>query len=89
MKLLVEKYRTISVWLSLIVIALGFVIGSDDPRKSLCIPIAFLAGTIMYVTGGLREWMLGRRASALIHECLAVLMLVCMVLYLFQLGGIL
>lgn len=88
MKFLAEKYRVISIWLSLTILALAFVIGSDDENRAVCIFLAFAAGTLLYTAGAAREWMMNRMTACLIEGLLAVCMLTAAVLSLFRMGGI-
>lgn len=88
MKFLVEKYRVISIWLSLIILALAFVIGSDEERRAFCVFLAFVAGTFLYSVGGMREWMLNRMTACLVEVLLAICMLTAAFLSLLRLGGI-
>lgn len=88
MKFFAEKYRVISIWLSLTVLALGFVIGSDDERRAVCVFLAFVVGTLLYSVGAAREWMLNRIPACLIEALLAVCMLTASILSLLRLGGI-
>lgn len=88
MKFLLEKYRVISIWLSLIILALSFVIGSDEESRAFCVFLAFLTGTFLYAAGGAREWMLNRMTACLIEVILAVCMLTAAFLSLLRMGGI-
>lgn len=89
MKFFVEKYRVISIWLSLIVLALAFVIGSDDENRAVCVFLVFVVGTLLYSVGAAREWMLNRMTACLVEALLAVCMLTSAILSLLRLGGIL
>lgn len=88
MKFFAEKYRVISIWLSLIVLALAFVIGSEQESRAICVFLVFVAGTLLYSVGAVREWMLNRMPACLIEALLAVCMLTSAVLSLLRLGGI-
>lgn len=88
MKFFVEKYRVISIWLSLIVLALAFVIGSDDERRAICVFLVFVVGTLLYSVGAAREWMLNRMTGCLVEALLAICMLTSAILSLLRLGGI-
>ena len=44
MKGFLEKYRNISVWLSLFILAMWFVGASDQENRMPCMLLAFLAG---------------------------------------------
>lgn len=89
MKLLMERYRTISIWLSLVILALAFVIGSDKSWYPVGVPLVFLVGFLMYLLGGIREWKRGKTTAFLIEALLAVIALAAAVQSLFRLGGIL
>ena len=49
--LMKERYRTVTVCLSLLILALVFAVASDVELSRICIPLAFFAGTLLYVTG--------------------------------------
>lgn len=87
-KFLVEKYRVVSVWLSLAVLALAFVIGSDEECRMIFVPLAFAVGAVMYAAGGVREWAINRMPACLVEVLLAVCMTIAAVLSLLYLGGI-
>lgn len=89
MRFLEKNYRLLSIWLSLLVLALAFVTGSDRPARAVCVTAAFFAGTLLYVLGSIREWMRNRVTAALIEMLLAVCMLTGGILSLLRLGGIL
>ena len=89
MKFLLEKYRVISIWLSLLILTLSFVAGSDMEWRPVCAMLAFLAGAVMYGMGGAREWTTGRRTACMVEICLAVCMWLAFLLALLRLGGIL
>lgn len=88
MKFLLTKYRLISIWLSLFILALAFVIGSDSEVRTVCIPFALGAGTLLYAAGAVREWMLSRMTACLIETLFAVCMLTGTFLSILRLGGI-
>lgn len=88
MKFFAEKYRVISIWLSLIVLALAFVIGSNDERRAVCVFLVFAAGTLLYSVGAMREWAMNRMPACLVEGLLAVCMLTASILSLLRLGGI-
>jgi len=89
MKFLLEKYRVLSIWMSLLILALAFVVGSDDEWRPVCAVLAFLIGGLMYGLGGIREWTRGHRISSMVETFLAVCMWIALVLSLLRLGGIL
>lgn len=88
MKFLLTKYRLISIWLSLFILAMAFVIGSDAGIRAVCIPFTFGAGTLLYAAGAVREWMLGWMTACLIEILFAICMLTGTFLSLLRLGGI-
>lgn len=88
MKFLLTKYRLISIWLSLFILAMAFVIGSDEEIRAVCVPLAFAAGTLLYAAGALREWMRSRMTACLIEVIFAVCMLTGTFLSILRLGGI-
>lgn len=77
----------LSIWLSLIILSLAFVIGSDKPSRRICVPAVFLVGALMYLLGMIREWSRGRIPAVLIELLLAVCMAAGAVLSYFRLGG--
>lgn len=88
MKFFVEKYRVISIWLSLLILVLGFVIGSDEESRAVCIFLVFVAGTFLYSAGGIRDWVRNRMTACLIEVLLAICMLTAAILSLMRMGGI-
>lgn len=89
MKFLLKKYRILSIWMSLGILTLAFVVGSDEEWRPICMTLAFLIGTFLYGFGGIREWMLGRRVGSMVELFLAVCMLIAVVLSLLSFGGFL
>lgn len=89
MKFLLKKYRVISICLSLAILTLAFVVGSDREWRAVCMTLAFFIGALLYGLGGVREWMLDRRFGSMVEIFLAVCMLIAMVLSLLYLGGVL
>ena len=87
MRFLEKNYRLFSIWLSLLILTLAFVTGSDRPVRAVCVTAAFFAGTLLYLLGGIREWMRNRVTAALIEMLLAVCMLTGGLLSLLRLGG--
>lgn len=51
MKGFLEKYRNISVWLSLFILAMWFVGASDQENRMPCMLLAFLAGAGIFGSG--------------------------------------
>ena len=88
MKFLVEKYKVISIWLSLAVLALAFYIGSDAECRAVCVPAAFLLGAMLYGLGGVREWYLNHLLGCLIDLILTLIMLAGLILSLLMAGGL-
>lgn len=89
MRWIVKNYQVVSIWLSLIILSLGFIIGSDRALRPVGVPLAFLAGALLYLTGSIREWSQNRMPMALLEVILFVCMLVGLVLSLLRLGGLL
>ena len=56
MKGFLEKYRNISVWLSLFILAMWFVGASDQENRMPCMLLAFLAGAGIFGSGAAREF---------------------------------
>ena len=44
MRFLEKNYRLFSIWLSLLILTLAFVTGSDRPVRAVCVTAAFFAG---------------------------------------------
>ena len=44
--LMKERYRTVTVCLSLLILALVFAVASDEELSRICIPVAVFAGTL-------------------------------------------
>lgn len=63
MKGFLEKYRNISVWLSLFILAMWFVGASDQENRMPCMLLAFLAGAGIFGSGAAREWTMDNRAG--------------------------
>ena len=89
MKFIVRQYRVITIWLSIMIIGLAFTVGADRPGRPACVALAFLAGTLPYAAGSLREWSRNRMTACTIEMLLAVCMLVCTILSFLRLGGLL
>lgn len=88
MKFLVEKYKVISVWLSLAILALAFYIGSDADCRDVCVPVAFLLGAVLYGLGSVWEWQQKRMISCLVNFILSLLTLAGVILSLLIAGGL-
>ena len=89
MKWIVKNYRGISIWLSLFIVSLGFAVGSDHALRRTCVPLAFFAGALMYLSGGIREWANNRMPTALLEILLSFCMLGGLALSLIRQGGFL
>jgi len=87
LKFLTEKNRAISICLSLAILSLAVVISTKDERQSIWISLAFFNGGLMYGISSIREWILGRRPLCFIYLLISVLMVTCLILYLFKLRG--
>ena len=70
MKGCLEKYRNISVWLSLFILAMWFVGASDQENRMPCMLLAFLAGAGIFGSGAAREWTMDNRLGSLIYAVL-------------------
>lgn len=89
MKYMIKKYRVLTIWLSLFIISIAFVVGSDRPSRGICVPAAFFAGTLLYLLGGIRAWAKDHVTTALVELLLSVCMLTGAVLTLLRQGGLL
>lgn len=89
MRFLLNHYRTVIIWLSLIVLVLSFVAGSDDRWRLACVTAAFLAGACMYSIGGVRCWIQRKKIGSVVEMLLAVCMWMAFLFMLLYLGGIL
>lgn len=88
MKFLKENYRVVSIWLSLIILVLGFLIGSDEGSRPVATVLIFLAGTLLYFAGSIHGWVRNRMMVCLIEAVLTAVMLTGALLSLLRLGGI-
>lgn len=88
MRFLLDKFRVISICLSLFIITLGFIIASDKEMRAVGVPLIFLAGMLMYVLGSLYEQR-KNRAAWIAELLLAVCMLAAAAAAVLRLGGIL
>ena len=101
MKGFLEKYRNISVWLSLFILAMWFVGASDQENRMPCMGLtsnkylimlmllAFLAGAGIFGSGAAREWTMDNRLRSLIYAVLTGFMWAAVVLAGLSMGGIL
>ena len=89
MKGFLEKYRNISVWLSLFILVMWFVGASDHSNRMICMLLAFLAGAGIFVSGAVREWALDHRLASLVYAVLTGLMLAAVALTGLTMGGLL
>ena len=79
----------ISIWLSLIILTLAFIVGSDQSVRAVGIPFTFLAGMLLYLAGSVRDLVENHMAAALLQIVFAVCMLVGKILSFLHLGGFL
>lgn len=79
----------ITIWLSLLILCLAFVISSDQTGRILGVPVMFGGGTLLYLVGGARAWMRKQTTIVLVEFLLAVCMLTGGILSLLRLGGFL
>ena len=89
MKGFLERYRNITVWLSLFILAMGFVAVSDEEQRMVCMLFAFLAGAFLFGAGTAREWTMDNRLGSLIYAVLTGFMWAAVVLAGLSMGGIL
>lgn len=89
MKGFLERYRNITVWLSVFILAMGFVGASDKEHRSWCMLLAFLAGILLFGTGTVREWNEKNQPGIFCHAMLTSAMAMAAVLTILQMGGIL
>ncbi len=88
MKFFPGKYRVISIWLSLMILTLAFIIGSEKAGREICVFLVFLLGGLLYSLGGVQKWMVNRMTACLVEALLAVCMMVAAFLTLLRIGGI-
>lgn len=69
MKGFLEKYRNISVWLSLFILAMWFVGASDQENRMPCMLLAFLAEPVFsdQVLPGSGRWTTGWEALSMLY----------------------
>lgn len=89
MKFIARQYTVITIWLSILIIGLAFVVGSDRPVRPVCVSLSFLAGTLLYGVGTVRAWSRNRMTACTIEMLLTVCMLVCTILSFSRMGGLL
>ena len=87
MKFLVRNYRSISITLSLFILALAFVVGSTEEWRNICVPLAFFLGFVMYAVGGIRAWKCGLRVVGAVEIILMVCLWAAFVFSIVSLGG--
>lgn len=75
MKLWFKRYQVVSICLSLMIVSLAFVIGSDGAYGEFFTVVAFFLGTVLYLAGSMREWVRDRMAACVLQGMLAVCML--------------
>ena len=54
MKLWLKRYQVVSICLSLMIVSLAFVIGSDGAYGEFFTVVAFFLGTVLYLAGSMR-----------------------------------
>ncbi len=84
-----ERYRTATVCLSLLILALVFAVASDKELSRICIPLAFFAGTLLYGTGMAYDRKAGKKTESRLQGILALLFLAAAVFSVLYIGGIL
>ncbi|MCD8363606.1 MAG: hypothetical protein LUC98_11745 [Lachnospiraceae bacterium] len=89
MRWILEKYESISIWLSLFVLAMAAVALTDDTWRFHSTALAFLAGTLLFGFGAARGWRLGHRPQAFVEMGLTVCTGAAFVLTLLHMGGFL
>lgn len=89
MKFLVRNYRPISITLSLFILALAFVVGSDEEWRNICVPVTFFLGFVMYGLGALRAWKCECRVKCAVEGALFLCMWLVFLLCVLELGGVL
>ncbi|MCD8097279.1 MAG: hypothetical protein LUE31_04415 [Lachnospiraceae bacterium] len=89
MRWILEKYESISVWLSLFILAMAAVALTDDAWRARSTALAFLAGTLLFGFGAAKGWQLDRRPQAFVEIGLTVCTGAAFVLALLHMGGFL
>ncbi len=89
MRWIAKNYQVISIWLSLLIVSMGFIIGSDRALMGVGVPLTFFTGALLYLSGSIREWRQNRMPMVLFELLLFLCMLAGMVLSLLRLGGFL
>ena len=89
MKRFLERYRNITVWLSLFILAMGFVAASDEEQRMVCMLFAFLAGAFLFGAGTAREWAVKNQPGVFCYAVLTAAMWMAVVITILRLGGIL
>ncbi len=89
MKGFLEKYRNISVWLSLFILAMWFVGASDHENRMLCMLLAFLAGAASFGIEAVQEWMADNWILCLICAIVTGFMWAAVLLTGLSMGGVL
>ena len=89
MKFLVDKYRDISIWLSLLIITLGFILASDVRLRAAGVPLIFALGALLFALGSLYERSRNRVLAWIAELILSVCMLAAAAAAVLQLGGFL
>ena len=87
--LMKERYRTVTVCLSLLILALVFAVASDEVVSRICIPLAFLAGPLLYGTGAAYDRKAGKKTGSRFQGIFALLFLAAAVFSVLHIGGLL
>lgn len=89
-KFFIEKYRVLSIWACIAILALAAVVLSDDTHKELCILVIFFLAAFLYGIGAFREWnTTKRKIMGLIQAVMAMMALTAAALQILRMGGIL
>ena len=83
-----EKYRLTTACLSLVILTLAFVVGSDKELSRICIPLAFAAGALLYGTGASYNRRANRKTAGRLQGLCALLFLAAFVFSVLRMGGI-
>ena len=87
--LMKERYRTVTVCLSLLNLALVFAVASDEELSRICIPLAFFAGTLLYGTERHMTGKAGKKTGSRFQGIFALLFLAAAVFSVLHIGGLL
>ena len=87
--LMKERYRTVTVCLSLLILALVFAVASDEELSRICIPLAFFPGTLLYGTVAAYDRKAGKKTGSRFQGIFALLFLAAAVFSVLHIGGLL